>query len=87
MEAPTSTSVDGLRAGVKIEKPTREPVQLHITSDIGMHSPVTGARRNARVFYALLLDRGPPSECVFLLFVSSYYYFFLRSLLCHIRRE
>lgn len=28
-----------LRAGVKIEKPTREPVQLHITSDIGMPRP------------------------------------------------
>lgn len=26
---------------VKIEKATREPVQLHITSDIGMRSPVT----------------------------------------------
>lgn len=28
-----------LPAGVKIEKPTREPVQLHITSDIGMPRP------------------------------------------------
>ncbi|KAG7207669.1 hypothetical protein KM043_009288 [Ampulex compressa] len=44
----------GAAAGVKIEKPSREPVQLHITSDIGMHSPVTGRPRNARVFYAPL---------------------------------
>lgn len=41
-----------LGPGVKIEKPTGEPVQLHITSDIGMHGPVTTARWNARVFYA-----------------------------------
>lgn len=52
---------------IKIEKATREPVQLHITSDIGMRGSVTGRWCwNARVFQtvpSLLL--GPFSSLLF----------------------